>query len=452
MSDFQEQEEPRVQLSADQTAISVLGDCSVPSPLRRQRFVGADFRIAVHADVRDIRRHHDAGEEPPSFQGAGPREKIYHDPSWTRAAIVTCGGLCPGLNDVIKGVVQVLWFDYGVRSIFGVPYGYAGLNPAKGHSPIPLNPDVVDTIHEDGGTILGSSRGAQDVDTMVDTLIRMNINVLFCVGGDGTLRGAHAVAEELTRRGQKISVIGIPKTIDNDLNFVDRTFGFESAVYAASEVITNANTEANGAFNGVGVVKLMGRDSGFIAAYASLANSVVNFCLVPELDFELDGESGLLRSLERRFERGKDHAVVVVAEGAGQHLFQDHEERHDASGNRLHDDIGELVHRRIKGHFAEVGTEVNVKYFDPSYIIRSVAAQGTDAIFCYQLAANAVHAAMAGKHDMVVGTWNGHFTHLPIVLATSQRKKLDMDGQLWHAVISATRQRDYGFYRRDATA
>lgn len=432
-------------LTPENTSVSSLGACSVPSPLKGQRFVDSDFGVCAHVDAREIREFAKQGKEPTSFEGAGAREMIYHDPAWTRAAIVTCGGLCPGLNDVIKGLVQVLWFDYGVRSIFGIPYGYAGLNPAFGHSPIILKPDVVDTIHDDGGTILGSSRGEQDIDTMVDTLMRMNINVLFCVGGDGTLRGAHRIAQEITKRGQKISVIGIPKTIDNDLNLVDRTFGFESAVFAASQVLTNAHVEANGAFNGVGVVKLMGRDSGFIAAYACLANSVVNFCLVPELEFEFDGENGLLRSLERRFERGKDHAVVVVAEGAGQHLFGEKKKGYDASGNKLHEDIGELVRDRIQSHFNHIGVEASVKYFDPSYIVRSVSAQGTDAIFCYRLAAYAVHAAMCGKHDMVVGSWNGHFTHIPIPLATCRRKQVDLDGQLWHAVISSTRQRDYGF-------
>jgi 6-phosphofructokinase 1 len=278
---------------------------------------------------------------------------------------------------------------------------------------------------------------------MVDTLMRLNINMLFTVGGDGTLRGAHDIAKEVARRKAPISIIGIPKTVDNDLNLIDRTFGFETAVSAAADVITNAHMEAKGVYNGIGVVKLMGRDSGFIAAYATLANTVVNFCLVPELPVELEGANGLFEALARRFASGKTHVVLVVAEGAGQSLFAGQPETHDASGNVVHHDIGIYLCDRIKSHFKSVGTEVNVKYFDPNYIVRSIPAKGTDAIFCYQLAENAVHAAMAGKTDMVVGSWVSRFTHVPIKLATLERKKVDTDGALWHAVLSATRQNDW---------
>ncbi|OIP51084.1 MAG: diphosphate--fructose-6-phosphate 1-phosphotransferase, partial [Fibrobacteres bacterium CG2_30_45_31] len=337
----------------------------------------------------------------------------------------------------------VLWFDYGVRNIFGIPYGFRGLNPSYGHSPIVLNPEVVDAIQEDGGTILGSSRGNQDNSTMVDTLMRLNINVLFCIGGDGTLRGARDIAAEIRRRKQPISVIGIPKTIDNDLNLVDRTFGFETAVLSSCNVITSAHTEANGAYNGLGVVKLMGRDSGFIAAYAALATTVANFCLVPEVPFELEGENGLFKALENRYAIGKTHAVIVVAEGAGQDLFKDIPERRDDSGNILKNEIGEFLCAQIKEHFNKIGREINIKYLDPSYTVRSIPAKGTDAIFCYQLAENAVHAAMAGKTNMVVGSMNGQFTHVPIDYAVSERKKIEPNGSLWHAVLGATRQQDY---------
>jgi 6-phosphofructokinase 1 len=422
--------------------VNSLGVGTVESPIRGQRFVNETARIVLPTEVTLLERLRSEGKEIPSFEAAGPRPRIFHDPAWTRAAIVTCGGLCPGLNAVIKGLVQVLHFDYGVRNIFGIPYGYRGLNPAYGYSPILLTPELVDTIHEDGGTILGSSRGNQDIGAMVDTLQRLSINVLFCVGGDGTLRGAHAIAEEVLRRRQPISVVGIPKTVDNDLSFIEKTFGFETAVYAAAEVITNAHAEARGAYNGLGVVKLMGRDSGFIAAYATLANTVVNFCLVPEVPLVLEGETGLLKALERRFARGKTHAVLVVAEGAGQDLFRDLPAARDASGNLLHHDIGDYLVARIKQHFSSSGTEISIKYFDPSYIVRSVPAKGTDAIFCYQLAENAVHAAMTGRTDMVVGSWADAFTHVPIPLAIMERQKIDIDGPLWHAVLSSTRQND----------
>lgn len=421
-------------------SIETVGTGTLKSPMKGVPFVSESERVSLTADVGRIQDFCKCGIEIPSLEAAGPRETIFHDPAWTRAGIVTCGGLCPGLNNVIKGLVQVLWFDYGVRNIFGIPYGYRGLNPAYGYSPIILNPDVVDAIQEDGGTILGSSRGNQDAKVMVDTLMRLNINVLFCIGGDGTLRGAHDIAKEVQKRKQPISVIGIPKTIDNDLNLIDRTFGFETAVLSATDVITSAHNEANGAFNGLGLVKLMGRDSGFIAAYAALATTVVNICLVPEVPFTLDG---LFKALESRYNGGKTHAVVVVAEGAGQELFKGQPERRDASGNILKNDIGEFLTRKIKEHFDQVGKEINIKYFDPSYMVRSIPAQGTDAIFCFQLAEAAVHAGMAGKTDMVVGSMNNAFSHVPIEYAVNERKKINPNGALWHAVLGITRQQDY---------
>ena len=421
-------------------SIETVGKGTLKSPMKGIQFVSEEDRIGLTTDVRRIQDFYNKGIAVPSLEAAGPRETIFHDPAWTRAGIVTCGGLCPGLNNVIKGLVQVLWFDYGVRNIFGIPYGYRGLNPQYGYPPITLNPDVVDSIQEDGGTILGSSRGTQEASVMVDTLMRLNIKVLFCIGGDGTLRGAHAIAEEVKKRRQPISIIGIPKTIDNDLNLIDKTFGFETAVLSATDVITSAHNEANGAFNGLGLVKLMGRDSGFIAAYAALATTVVNFCLVPEVPFTLEG---LFKALESRYASGKTHAVIAVAEGAGQDLFKDQKERRDASGNILKNDIGEFLTEKIKEHFDKVGKEINIKYFDPSYMVRSIPAKGTDAIFCFQLAESAVHAGMAGKTDMVVGSMNGEFTHVPIEYAVNERKKINPNGTLWHAVLGATRQQDY---------
>lgn len=424
-------------------SIESVGTGTLKSPMKGVPFVSESDRVSLTTDVNRIKEFYDRGQEVPSLEAAGPRETIFHDPAWTRAGIVTCGGLCPGLNNVIKGLVQVLWFDYGVRNIFGIPYGYRGLNPAYGYSPIVLNPDVVDAIQEDGGTILGSSRGMQEPSVMVDTLMRLNINMLFCIGGDGTLRGAHAIAEEVKKRHQPISIIGIPKTIDNDLNLIDRTFGFETAVLSATDVITSAHNEANGAFNGLGLVKLMGRDSGFIAAYAAVANPVVNFCLIPETDFDMDGPQGLLATLERRFQSGKTHAVIVVAEGAGQKFFQNAEETRDASGNVLKKDIGDYLKRRISAYFKEKGVEASVKYFDPSYMIRSVPARGTDAIRCYLLARAAVHAAMAGRTNCVVGSAGDLYTLVPIKLATIERQQVSLNGDLWRSVTDATGQEFY---------
>jgi len=412
-----------------------LGECTISSPMRGVRFTNDQEHILLHSDLAEIKRYLDAGSEPPKFEAAGPREKIFFDPSKLACGIVTCGGLCPGLNDVIRAIVLSLHHHYGVRTIYGFPYGYEGLAPKYGHQPIMLNPQVVEQINEMGGTMLGSSRGNQDVSEMVDTLERLKIGILFCIGGDGTQRGALAISEEAGNRGLRLSVIGIPKTIDNDISFIQSTFGFETAVSEARRATYAANTEAEAARNSVGLVKLMGRDSGFIAAYAVLVNSNVNFCLVPEVRFSLDGFLGALR---QRIER-RGHAVVVVAEGAGQDLMEKTAER-DASGNVKHGDVGIFLRDAIKDYFKQAGMEMNLKYIDPSYTIRSVAANPHDSAFCLLLGHAAVHAGMSGRTNMVVSFWNHNFTHVPISLAVSQRKKIDPEGMLWSSVLASTGQ------------
>ena len=422
--------------------IETLGECKIPTPAVGHEFVEEGERLLVTESERLARALEERLGHLPTFERAGAHEKIFHDPVWTRVGIVTAGGLCPGLNNVIKGLVEILTFDYGVKTIYGIRYGYAGLSPRSGYEPILLDPDAVDTIHAHGGTVLGSSRGQQSTEEMVDTLVRMNINVLFCVGGDGSLRCAGTIADECVRRGLKISVVGIPKTIDNDLMFIGRSFGFETAVATAADIISLAHVEAKGTPHGVGLVKLMGRDSGFIAAAASVANPIVNFCLIPESPFALEGEHGLLRALERRFAHGKTHAVLVVAEGAGQDLIAG-DAGQDASGNVLKKDIGVFLKDRISAYFKEKGIPSSVKYFDPSYTIRSVPARGTDAITCYMLARNAVHAAMAGRTNCVVGSCGGSYSLVPIRLATIERQTVALESDLWRAVLDATRQEFY---------
>ena len=423
--------------------VDKLGECRINSPIRNPLFIEEGERVYVTSDVAQIKALQERGVEPASFEKAGPHAKIFHDPAWSRAAILTAGGLCPGLNHVIKGLVEILSFDYGIKTIYGIRYGYKGLVASQDLTPLMLDPDEVDTIHTLGGTILGSSRGQQDTAKIVETMMRMNINLLFCIGGDGSLRAARDIAEECKKRNLSISVIGVPKTIDNDLNFVGRSFGFETAVTATEPVIQAAHMEAKGCRNGIGLVKLMGRDSGFIAAYATVASPVVNFCLVPEEPFELEGPNGLLAAIERRF-AVKDHAVIIVAEGAGQDLFKNATERRDASGNILKNDIGEFLKERITAYFKSKGIDSSVKYFDPSYSIRSIPAVGADAIRCYMLARAAVHAAMAGCTNCVVGDiHHGTFSLVPIPLAVVERQKLDLKGELWLAVLDTTCQNDY---------
>jgi len=415
--------------------IKNLGDCCFSSPMSEGRYVADGERIMYHSRFEEIQPYLDANEVPPSLELAGPRERIFFDPATIACGIVTCGGLCPGINDVIRAVVLSLNHHYGVRKINGFRFGYEGLVKRLGHAPLELTPSSVSQISELGGTILASSRGPQDPAEMVAYLKELGVAILFAIGGDGTLKGAAAIAAEARRQGYSLSVIGIPKTIDNDISFVQKTFGFETAVAEAHRAIYAAHTEATGARNGIGLVKLMGRDSGFIAAYAALIDSQVNLCLVPEVSFSLNG---LLRSLEERLHR-RGHAVIVVAEGAGQELLAATAER-DASGNAKLGDIGTHLRDVIKGHFSSRGMECNLKYIDPSYIIRSQPANPHDSALCLLLGQNAVHAGMSGRTDMVVGLWNHQFTHVPIAMATSARKKIDPKGWLWGSVLASTGQ------------
>jgi 6-phosphofructokinase 1 len=429
--------EPEPLPNPDELLVSRLGDASNASPLRGDdTFIDEHTRIFVATGTDQV----GADDVHPSFEAAGPREELFFAPGKTSLGIVNCGGLCPGLNDVIRSIVLTAHHRYAVSRVVGFRYGYAGLAKSKLAEPVLLDIDDVKNAHRHGGTMLGSSRGPQDVDEMVDTLVSWDIDILFCIGGDGTLRGANAIAAEITDRNLPISIIGIPKTIDNDLLWSQQSFGFMTAVEAARTVIEAAHSEAEGAYNGVGLVKLMGRFSGSIAAAATLANGDVNFCLVPEVPFTLQGEGGLLDLLEQRL-RDRRHALIVAAEGAGQDLFDDDQDPgRDASGNRKLRDVGELLKSTIQSHCEDRGMPVDIKYIDPSYTIRGLAANSMDSAFCLTLGQHAVHAGMAGRTDMMVGFWNHAFTHVPLSLVTRGRKQLDPRAETWQRVLDATGQ------------
>jgi 6-phosphofructokinase 1 len=382
-----------------------------------------------------------AGKSPSDlkFELAGPREYLFFKPSETRAAIVTCGGLSPGINNIIRTLYFELAVNYGIREVLGVRFGYQGLNPQASAPPIPLTSRMVEEIHHLGGTILGTSRGSQDVRVMVDFLKSAQIDILFCVGGDGTQKGAHEIALEIARRNLPIAVVGLPKTIDNDIRFCARTFGFATAVAEADTVIDRAHTEATGVLNGIGLVKLMGREAGFIAAAATIASGHVNFTLIPEVPFKLDGTDGLLAKLERRL-AARQHAVIVVAEGAGQDLIPKREESYDASGNRLLADIGAFLKKQITEHFGQKKLPINVRYFDPSYFIRSCPANTDDSLLCERFARNAAHAAMAGKTDIFIGLWHDEFVHVPLTISAGQKKRLSPKDECWTTVLAITAQ------------
>ena len=425
--------------------IESLGKCSIDSPVGLSNTIG-DKTPSFVPDNRLIRYRIDAvpGDHATVsakelLEVAGPREKIYFSPSHVHAGIVTCGGLCPGLNDVIRAIVRSLWFLYGVRRISGIRYGYKGLLPDYGYDIVRLDPDVVDDIHKIGGTLLGTSRGGgEKTSEIVDTIEQLNLNILFTIGGDGTQKGALAIAKEIEKRKLKIAVVGIPKTVDNDIEFVEKTFGFDTAVVKASEAVAAAHMEAHSQINGIGLVKLMGRDSGFIAVHTVLAVHEANCVLIPEVPFEIDGPSGLLAYIERRLAR-RNHAVIVVAEGSGQEFFTEKGSM-DASGNRRLYDIGLFLKEKIQDYFSAKKMEINLKYIDPSYMIRSATAAPIDSMYCERLGNNAVHAAMGGKTKLIIGLVNNEFVHIPIEAAISRRKLVDPEGSLWRDAVEATQQ------------
>ncbi|MCJ7538924.1 MAG: ATP-dependent 6-phosphofructokinase [Desulfobacterales bacterium] len=428
------------------TTIPTLGPLKVPSPIKRgdknalkRSFVNDTDKVVLNVNVNTIMKMVADGIELPAFELAGPREKLYFDPSKIRCGLVTCGGLCPGLNDIIRAIVLELFYGYGVKNIFGFKYGLQGFIPKYMHDIMDLKPETVANIHEMGGSILGSSRGPQPIDEIVDSIERMNIGILFMIGGDGTLIAATKIADAITERGLKISVVGIPKTIDNDIHLVSRSFGFDTAVDVATQAIRSAHNEAAAYPNGIGLIKLMGRNSGFIAATAALAQQDVNFVLVPEVDFDLEGPNGLFANLEKRLDQ-RGHAVIVVAEGAGQKFFENNTTERDESGNIKLKDIGFFLKDAIVSYFHAKGIDVSLKYIDPSYMIRSLPANANDNVFCSFLGRDAVHAGMAGKTKLLVGSWNNHFVHIPMSASAGKRKKIGPKGKLWLSVLGATGQ------------
>ena len=430
-------------------SIARLGPAKIRSPLKLStelgdmapNFVPDNERVLYDISLNRCLecRENSSGEPPLSFERAGPREHIYFDPSKLHVGVVTCGGLCPGINNVIRSLVMELHYHYGVDRIHGFQYGWEGMVSDPGHEIIELTPDRVKDVHHDGGTLLGSSRGPQDAEDLVDALDRMGIRLLFAIGGDGTQRGALAIHEEISRRGLKISVVGIPKTIDNDIQLVEKTFGFETAFSIAIQAIRAAHVEASCAAKGIGLVCLMGRHSGYIAATAAMAEPDVNCVLIPEIPFSLDGERGLILWLKRRLER-RGHAVIVVAEGAGQELLEAESNSCDPSGNPILGDIGLFLKLRLSQGLKEQGLAHTLKYIDPSYIIRSAPANPNDSLFCSTLAQNAVHAGMSGRTGLIVGLWHNTFTHVPICEAVKGRKVLDPEGAEWRAVLESTGQ------------
>ncbi|MFS7922434.1 putative 6-phosphofructokinase [Helianthus anomalus] len=414
-----------------------------PNPLRsnpaysvvKQYFVDADDtvpqKVVVHKD----------GPRGIHFRRAGPRQRVYFAPDEVHAAIVTCGGLCPGLNTVIREIVCALYHMYGVTRVLGIDGGYRGF---YSKNTITLTPKFVNDIHKRGGTIIGTSRGGHDKPKIVDSIQDRGINQVYIIGGDGTQKGAAVIYQEVRRRGLKAVVAGIPKTIDNDIPVIDKSFGFDTAVEEAQRAINAAHVEAESAENGIGVVKLMGRYSGFIAMYATLASRDVDLCLIPESPFYLEGEGGLLEYVEKRL-KDDGHMVIVVAEGAGQELLAAENSKtttaQDASGNKLLQDVGLWLSDKIKAHFAKIPSmPITLKYIDPTYMIRAVPSNASDNVYCTLLAQSCVHGVMAGYTGFTSGLVNGRQTYIPFNRITEKQNNVVITDRMWARLLSSTNQ------------
>lgn len=421
-------------------SISNLGKKLIKSPLKCTHFTDDKKRLLFNSYLDNYFSFKDDQGQPVSVELAGPRDKIYFNPPQTRAAIVTCGGLCPGINDVIRSMTTALFFSYNVKDVIGIRYGLRGLNPRFGHEPVKLSPEAVKDIADMGGSILSTSRGPQDVKVMVDSLVQLKINILFCIGGDGTIRAAESITSEINRRNLKIAIVCIPKTIDNDLHLIQKSFGFDTAIEKAAEAIRSAHVEARGAFNGIGLIKIMGRHSGHIAAYAALAQNDANFVLIPEVPFDLEGKNGFLTILRKRM-KSRGHAVILVAEGAGQNLLKENNVpvEKDPSGNIRLLDIGVYLKNAINDYFKKINMEINLKYIEPSYLIRSIPSNASDDIYCNMLGQYAVHAGMAGKTGILVALMKDEYVHIPL-RAVSSGRKIDPHSDIWLRVLETTGQ------------
>ncbi|KAJ1285303.1 hypothetical protein BS78_03G269800 [Paspalum vaginatum] len=411
-----------------------------PNPLQdhpaystvKQYFVNADDTVPEKVVVQ---KNSPRGVH---FRRAGPRQRVYFESEEVKACIVTCGGLCPGLNTVIRELVCGLSHMYNVNNVFGIQNGYKGFYSSNY---LTMTPKSVNGIHKQGGTVLGTSRGGHDTKKIVDNIQDRGINQVYIIGGDGTQKGAYEIYKEIRRRGLQVAVAGIPKTIDNDIAVIDKSFGFDTAVEEAQRAINAAHVEASSAENGIGLVKLMGRYSGFIAMYATLASRDVDCCLIPESPFYLEGEGGLFEYIDRRLKEN-NHMVIVVAEGAGQDLIAQSipaADQQDASGNKLLLDVGLWLTHKIKDYCKSKKMEMTIKYIDPTYMIRAIPSNASDNVYCTLLAHSAIHGAMAG-YSFTVGMVNGRHAYIPFHRVTSTRNKVRITDRMWARLLSSTNQ------------
>ncbi len=355
---------------------------------------------------------------------------------------MSCGGLCPGINVVIRELVMALRYNYGVAEIYGIKWGFFGFT--KKDCWVKLNPEDVKEIHLLGGTVLGTSRSGFDGEEISKHLIKNNVNMVFFIGGDGTHRGIKELSKILKEKKKKIVLVGIPKSIDNDMPIIDKSFGLESAIQESVRTIRAANVEANCNLNGIGLVKLFGRSSGFVAMLSTLAARDVNICLIPEIPFNLYGENGLLDFIFQRIQI-KEHCVIVVSDGA-RFSVKDYK----TTNGKPVEDIGIVIKKEIIKKSEELGIEVNLKYMDPTYVVRAVPANEYDCNLCAKLAESAVHCAFAGFTNFSVGMINNKPCMIPLEkMCGKSERKVEFNSDDYLMLLASTGQPS--FYPQDIT-
>lgn len=326
--------------------------------------------------------------------------------------ILTGGGDCPGLNPVIRAVVRRA-INFNIE-VIGIKNGWAGLIVADTQV---LTLESISGILPKGGTILGTSRtnpykNAGDVKKVVENYKKLGLEALVAVGGEDTL----GVANKLCKEG--LNIVGIPKTIDNDLNATDYTFGFDTAVNIATECIDRLHTTAE-SHHRIMVVEVMGRHAGWIATHAGMAGGA-DIILIPELPIDI-GE--VCEYIKKRHERGKTFSIAVVAEGAkfkaGDTVVQ--EEKLDAFGHVRLGGIGSTLAEEIE---KRTGYETRVTVL--GHIQRGGSPTAFDRVLATRFGVKAVDLAMENKFGQMVSLKGNEIVYVPLEEAVNQLKTVDM--------------------------
>lgn len=331
-----------------------------------------------------------------------------------RIATLTSGGDCPGLNAVIRGIVRTASSEFG-STVVGYQDGWVGLMEDRR---VQLyDDDSIDKILLRGGTILGTGRLHPDkfkagIDRIKENLREAEVDALIPIGGEGTLKGAQFLADN------GIPVIGVPKTIDNDVNGTDYTFGFDTAVSVATEAIDRLHTTAE-SHNRVMIMEVMGRHVGWIALHAGMAGGA-HYTVIPEYPFDIND---ICKAMERRFQMGEKYGIICVAEGAlpkeGTMDFKEGEE--DEFGHKTFNGIGQVIgdeiHKRL-GH--------DVRTMVLGHIQRGGTPTAFDRVLATRYGVAAARAAHKGESGKCVALHGEHIELIDLQEAVGTLKSVPL--------------------------